>query len=519
VIRENSSSSSRIANAAILQNVTQKQSAKEESFNQNDQFNQESKNKNNNHSHKKKNKKCICEKKHSFKRCLYIVSFNRKKEWKEDKKIRKNEMREQIRNRLMIHRAISKMININILDEFSDSWIKKSKSENISSTTELKASSSFQFENMITSSHMNEIHLLYKSVIYDSECSDLFTFDRDRFVDEIRSADEWIKISNELMNVVDYETMIVNDKLSNKIIKLEFANTTWISSTDVILISSTRLIKKNYDRDSHINTFMHMKTDKKVCEISMQCNVLLLKFNLISQEDLNKHANSIQSRKFTTTKTTSWFWHLRLDHCRLEIIHQLKKTESIEMIKKNESSKTVDCDICAVSKMHRLMQKTSAERATKSYEILHFDIIIFKKKFDFDETSCIVHFIDDFTSFNWVFSLIDHQEKTLMSVFKSLINKCDQTELNAQFRSMMKKIRSEQKTSIDLQLENWINSQNIEWDWSSKNILEQNGKSERFDALLTEKARCIREFSKLSKDLYSECYLAVAHLLNRTFII
>jgi hypothetical protein len=175
------------------------------------------------------------------------------------------------------------------------------------------------------------------------------------------------------MNVVDYETMIVNDKLSNKIVKLKFANTIWISSTDVILISSTRLIKEEYDRDSHINTLMHIKTSKKVCEISMHCNVLLLKFNLI------KHANSIQSRKFIVTKATSWFWHLRLDHCRFEMIHQLKKIEKIEMIKRNEFSKTIDCETCAVSKMHRLMQKTLAERAIKSYEILHFDIIIFKK--------------------------------------------------------------------------------------------------------------------------------------------
>jgi hypothetical protein len=92
---------------------------------------------------------------------------------------------------------------------------------------------------------------------------------------------------NELMNIVDYETMIVNDKLSNKIVKLKFANTTWISSTDVILILSTRFIKKNYEHDSHINIFMYIKTNTKICEINMQCNVLLLKFNLI------KHANSV----------------------------------------------------------------------------------------------------------------------------------------------------------------------------------------------------------------------------------
>jgi hypothetical protein len=510
VIRENSTSSSRaIVNAATLQGVIQN-----ESFNQNEQSNK-SKSKKHNHSinqNQKDDDKCICDEMHSFKKCSYIVKFNRKKEWKKDKNVR-NQMREQIKKRLMIHRAIRHITDTNILNELDDSY-KKKRSENISSSSaELKASSSFRFDNM-TMSHMNEIHLLYKSVIYDSECSDSLTYDRNRFVDELRSADEWIKTLNELMNVVDYETMIVNDKLSNKIVKLKFANTTWISSIDVTLISSTRLIKKDYDRDSHTNTLMHMKTNTKVCKISMHCNVLLLEFNLI------KHAYSVQSRKFTVTKATSWLWHLRLNHCRSEMIHQLKKIDDIEMIKENEneSSKSVECETCAVLKMHRLMQKTFAERVIKSYEILHFDIVIFKKRSDFDETSCIAHFIDEFTSFNCVFSLIDHQEKTLMSMFKSLINKCDKADLSIMFRIMIKKIRSEQKISINIRLENWVNDQNIEWEWSSKNTLEQNDKSERFEALLIEKARCIREFFKLFEDLYSECYLAAAHLLNRTLM-
>jgi hypothetical protein len=61
-----------------------------------------------------------------------------------------------------------------------------------------------------------------------------------------------------------------------------------------------------------------------------------------------------------------------------------------------------------------------------------------------------------------------------------------------------------------------MRAQEISWDWSTKNTLEQNEKSERFDELLIEKARCIREHAKLSKDFYSECYLVAAHILNRT---
>jgi hypothetical protein len=99
-------------------------------------------------------------------------------------------MREQIKKRLMIHRVIKHIIDTNILNELDDSYFKKERDENISSTAKLKASSSsFRFENMTLSSQ-NEIHFLYKSVIYDSECSDFLTYDRDRFVDNLRSANE-----------------------------------------------------------------------------------------------------------------------------------------------------------------------------------------------------------------------------------------------------------------------------------------------------------------------------------------
>jgi hypothetical protein len=59
-----------------------------------------------------------------------------------------------------------------------------------------------------------------------------------------------------------------------------------------------------------------------------------------------------------------------------------------------------------------------------------------------------------------------------------------------------------------------MREQKINWDWSTKNISEQNEKFERFDDMLIEKTKCIKEHVKLSKDLYFECYLVVAHILN-----
>jgi hypothetical protein len=176
------------------------------------------------------------------------------------------------------------------------------------------------------------------------------------------------------------------------------------------------------------------------------------------------------------------------------------------------ASKIVHCDTCAISKMHRLIQRTSSAKAIKFFQILYFDLIICKKAFD--EMTCITHFIDELIFFNWVYSLIDHKKKTLLSIFKDLINQCDRIKFNE--RTIIRIIHINQEIFIDKKFEDWIRAQKINWNWSTKNIFEQNEKFERFDELLIEKTKCIKEHAKLSKDLYSECYFVAAHRLNRT---
>jgi hypothetical protein len=162
--------------------------------------------------------------------------------------------------------------------------------------------------------------------------------------------------------------------------------------------------------------------------------------------------------------------------------------------------------------MHRLIQRKSSIKAIKIFQILHFDLIICNKAFD--ETTCIAHFIDELIFYNWVFSLMNHKKKTLLSIFKDLINQCDRIKFDE--RAIIRIIRINQKIFINKKLENWVREQKINWNWSTKNIFEQNEKFERFDDMLIEKIKCIKEHVKLSEDFYSECYLVVAHILNQT---
>ncbi len=110
---------------------------------------------------------------------------------------------------------------------------------------------------------------------------------------------------------------------------------------------------------------------------------------------------------------------------------------------------------------------------------------------------------------------IDESQKENIDVnFQRLINQYDCIKFDK--RAIIRIICTVQEIFLDKKLENWMREQKINWNWSTKNTFEQNEKLERFDDMLIEKTKCIKKHVKLSKDFYSECYLVVAHILNRT---
>jgi hypothetical protein len=156
------------------------------------------------------------------------------------------------------------------------------------------------------------------------------------------------------------------------------------------------------------------------------------------------------------------------------MINQLKKIDEIEIIQRN-ASKNVQCGTNAISTIHRLIKRTSSARTIKSFQVLYFDLIICNKIFD--NITCIAHFIEELIFFNWVYSLINHKKKILLSIFKDLINQCDWIKFNE--RAIIRIIRINQEIFIDKKLEDWVRAQKINWNWSTKNIFEQKEKSER----------------------------------------
>ena len=81
----------------------------------------------------------------------------------------------------------------------------------------------------------------------------------------------------------------------------------------------------------------------------------------------------------------------------LETINQVKKIEKIKMMTKN-AFKIFNCIICAVSKMHKIINKNVNNCVIKFFQILHFDLTI--NNINFDKINCIAHFTNEFIFFN-----------------------------------------------------------------------------------------------------------------------
>jgi hypothetical protein len=102
-------------------------------------------------------------------------------------------MRQRLKT-IETYKAIKDVFDTNFLNEITEKIVRKRQQEFFDDSNQNQKrqknrqndDEEFRFENM-TSSEYNSLN---KAMIYDSECSDHLIFDKDRFIDEIRSACE-----------------------------------------------------------------------------------------------------------------------------------------------------------------------------------------------------------------------------------------------------------------------------------------------------------------------------------------
>jgi hypothetical protein len=281
-------------NAIILQNQSQSQSQSQKST-----FSISSK------SDKSEKRQCVCEIMHDWKNCEHIVKSVRSSNSKCNQQERKWIKNAILKSRSFFH-AIQRIIDIDILNDIKAEQCKsKEKNNNDKKSNNEKTAnddiSNVKFANMTSrrsSKYVNLFinktfnNLLWKNVIYDSDCNDSFIYDLNRFVNEMTSAHEMIDTSNDFMLIEEYEIMLVIDCINEKNQRMFFDNIVYVSFIDVILMFVTRLKKQDFVWNMYKKTLMKKSIDAVICDIEKKHDLSFLKYRSVE-----KFVNAVQSRK------------------------------------------------------------------------------------------------------------------------------------------------------------------------------------------------------------------------------
>jgi hypothetical protein len=140
---------------------------------------------------------------------------------------------------------------------------------------------SFKYAKIFINKMFN--NLLWRSVIYDSDCNDSLICDLNRFVNEITFAHELIDIFNDSMMIEKYEIMFMTNHINDKNRRMFFENIAYVSFIDVILMLETRLKKQDFVWNMYKKKLIIKSIDVMICDIKKKHDLFLLKYWLVEK--------------------------------------------------------------------------------------------------------------------------------------------------------------------------------------------------------------------------------------------
>jgi hypothetical protein len=268
------------ANVVILQNQSQFQSQSQKST-----FSISSEN------DKSEKRQCSCEVMHDWRNCEHIVIFVKSSNWKCNQQKRKWIRNAILKSRSLFY-AFQRIIDIDILNDIKAKQCKSKKKDkndkkidnekrqkdDISNVKFVNMTNmkSFKYASLSINKTFNK--LLWRSVIYDSNCNDSFIYDLNRFVNEITFAHELIDIFNDSMMIEKYEIMLVTNHINNKNRRIFFEIIAFVSYIDVILMFVTRLKKQDFVWNMYKKALMNKSIDAMICDIEKKHDLSFLKY-------------------------------------------------------------------------------------------------------------------------------------------------------------------------------------------------------------------------------------------------
>jgi hypothetical protein len=201
-------------------------------------------------------------------------------------------------------------------------------------------------------------------------------------------------------------------------------------------------------------------------------------------------------------------WHRKMGHIGFNNLRKLEKMAVGINIKKEEQE--YFCEICAKAKQTRLPFKTERERASRPLQIIHTDVMGPISPKTWDGYSYVLTLLDDYTHFTKIY-LMKYKSETFNNI-KHFAN-----EVENMHNLKISKIRCDNGGEYkNNNFQSWCREKGIIIDYTVPYSPQLNGKAERLNRTLMEKARALIFDSKLNKEMWGEAIYTSTYLTNRS---
>lgn len=202
-------------------------------------------------------------------------------------------------------------------------------------------------------------------------------------------------------------------------------------------------------------------------------------------------------------------WHRRLGHVGHSTLQQIVRSGVVRGLEEvTVAKKPKPCEVCAESKLTRAHFPRSSNRARHPLDIVHSDTMGPLPVRGLEDELYVVTALDDFTGYAETL-LVRSKSDAAATLVDLLVRWQRQTSRK------LKILRTDQGTEFKGVLAQYCTRKGITRQVSTAYSPEQNGRAERLNRTLIERARALLLEHRLPKAVWSEAIITAAYLRNR----
>jgi hypothetical protein len=437
----------------------------------------------------KRKRPCVCGKDERFTNCAYLFEENRPAGWKPDPEIQKR-----------VDDKLKKPNLKAIIDKIRAGKEKAKKETQQQSSSEVDSLEDGTFAVSSFTASSDKVYALHDSFILDSASTIHICNDPGRF-QSLRQAEEndCLIAGASQVPIRGYGLVEITLQLPTTARKIRLANVAFVPSFHTNIVSLDRLMQKNVHWDTRQQELR--LGDEIFGKVEKKHGQWVLEYNELPAAAFV--ARSAQPRPDSIA--TADVWHRRLGHAGPEALAHLSTAVTGAKLK---GPLTIDCEACSLSKAHKQISRRPAPRAEKPFEKVHFDLIQMTEGFNGDRW--ILHFLDDRTRMNFVYTLPDRTQSSVLTTIRQFV-----ALVERQFDYKIKTFKTDNESALGKESTTWIKNDGYTLDQSAPYTPDQNGPAERSGKSFIIDARSIRIDAKLPAYLWPEIVKAAAYMLNR----